>query len=174
MKTDTMNQGMFVTVRFGEDKKRLFNANCRNEILLDHIKKKCDCELDDIVELSDEQGVVKNLRNHPLDYGTDYLKERETLILLKVESNSSDDADPQNDRSIYIPLLTSLENDSNFIETINPKMEEYNKERSGSNVDPDDIKNMKKVKSPKQRNKGDNNNNNNNNKKTPSSKVTKR
>lgn len=48
-------------------------------------------------------------------------------------------------------------------------MEEYNKERSGSNVDPDDIRNIKKVKSPKQRNKGDNNN-----KRTPSSKATKR
>ena len=37
------------------------------------------------VELSDESGTVKNLRNNLNDYGIDYLKERETLILLKVD-----------------------------------------------------------------------------------------
>lgn len=39
----------------------------------------------DIVELSDENGIVKDLRRHPYEYGVEYLKERETLILLKVE-----------------------------------------------------------------------------------------
>jgi len=38
------------------------------------------------VELSDESGIVKNLRNFPTDYGVEYLKEREILILLKVDS----------------------------------------------------------------------------------------
>lgn len=39
----------------------------------------------DDVELSDEKGVVKHLREFPYDYGIDHLKERETLILLKVD-----------------------------------------------------------------------------------------
>ena len=38
----------------------------------------------DVVELCDEQGVVKNLRNFPTQYGSAFLKERETLVLLAV------------------------------------------------------------------------------------------
>lgn len=38
-----------------------------------------------MVEVSDEKGIVKDLRRNPYAYGTDYLKERETLVLLKVE-----------------------------------------------------------------------------------------
>ena len=41
----------------------------------------------DTVELSDENGMVKDLRRHPDEYGVEYLKERETLILLKVEGD---------------------------------------------------------------------------------------
>ena len=40
------------------------------------------------VDLSDEQGSVKNLRINPTDYGTEYFGERETVILLKVESEN--------------------------------------------------------------------------------------
>lgn len=76
---------MFVTVKFGDEQSRLFNANCRNDVLLQHIKKRCDCHREDDVELSDEKGVVKHLREFPYDYGIDHLKERETLILLKVD-----------------------------------------------------------------------------------------
>lgn len=43
----------------------------------------------DDVELSDEKGVVKHLREFPYDYGIDHLKERETLILLKVDGTNT-------------------------------------------------------------------------------------
>ena len=42
----------------------------------------------EVVEVSDEQGVVKNLRNFPKEYGSDLLKERETLVLLAVQGES--------------------------------------------------------------------------------------
>lgn len=41
-----------------------------------------------VVDLSDERGEVKNLRCFPTAYGSDFLKERETLVLLRVDSES--------------------------------------------------------------------------------------
>lgn len=29
---------------FKDEQSRLFNANCRNDVLLQHIKKRCDCQ----------------------------------------------------------------------------------------------------------------------------------
>ena len=40
----------------------------------------------DIVDLSDEDGTVKQMHTNPLDYGTEYVKDREDLILLRVIS----------------------------------------------------------------------------------------
>lgn len=114
---------MFVTVKFGDEQSRLFNANCRNDVLLQHIKKRCDCQREDIVELSDEKGVVKHLREFPYDYGIDHLKERETLILLKVDGSSFGDENESTmgDRLTFIPLLTGMEGNQEFMELINPR-----------------------------------------------------
>ncbi|XP_048736305.1 uncharacterized protein CXorf65 homolog [Ostrea edulis] len=114
---------MFVTVKYGDEQTRLFNANCRNDVLLQHIKKRCDCHREDIVELSDEKGVVKHLRNYPYDYGIDHLRERETLILLKVDGGSFADENESTmgDRLTYVPLLTSMEGNQEFLELINPR-----------------------------------------------------
>ncbi|XP_061193024.1 uncharacterized protein CXorf65 homolog [Saccostrea echinata] len=114
---------MFVTVKYGDEQSRLFNANCRNDVLLQHIKKRCDCQRDDIVELSDEKGVVKHLRNYPYDYGIDHLRERETLILLKVDGNMYGDENDSTmgDRLTFIPLLASMEGNQEFMELINPR-----------------------------------------------------
>ena len=43
----------------------------------------------DVVDLSDESGALKNLPLHPLDYASKYLKDRETLVLVKGESEST-------------------------------------------------------------------------------------
>ncbi|XP_034326827.1 uncharacterized protein LOC128176654 [Crassostrea angulata] len=114
---------MFVTVKFGDEQSRLFNANCRNDVLLQHIKKRCDCHREDDVELSDEKGVVKHLREFPYDYGIDHLKERETLILLKVDGSSFGDENESTmgDRLTFIPLLTGMEGNQEFMELINPR-----------------------------------------------------
>lgn len=41
--------------------------------------------ISEVIDLSDEYGVVKNLRQNLDEYGYDYLKERETVILLRVD-----------------------------------------------------------------------------------------
>jgi len=60
------------------------------QVLICHVylsRTNCLYLSSDIVELSDENGIVKDLRRHPYEYGVEYLKERETLILLKVEGD---------------------------------------------------------------------------------------
>ncbi|KAK3578689.1 hypothetical protein CHS0354_008547 [Potamilus streckersoni] len=132
---------MFVTVKFGDGQSKIFNINCRNDILLHFIKKGCQCSRDDIVDVSDEQGFVKNLRNYPLDYGNDHLKDRETLVLLKVETNGEmDDAMSTSDKTIFTPMLVGLENNQEFNDNLNPRHDK-NLSRLGSLVDPNDIAN---------------------------------
>ncbi|CAG2235526.1 unnamed protein product [Mytilus edulis] len=145
---------MFVTVKYGDDQSKIFNANCRNDILLHSIKEKCKCNSNDIVELSDEDGIVKDLRRHPFEYGVDFLKERETLILLKIEGLYHEN-DFDRSRTIYRPMLVGMENNTEFVETLNPKVEGRSRPisaRSGVNSS-DDQKNVKNNKQSKQQNK---------------------
>lgn len=148
---------MFVTVRYGNDESKIFNINCRNDILLYYIKKRCKVSRDETVELSDEAGIVKNLRNNLNDYGIDYLKERETLILLKVDSSSEgEDTDSNSDKLVFIPMLTSVVNNQEFNSTLNPREDNLRGSKL-SLVDSEDgrskkskSKEKKKEKKPKQ------------------------
>ncbi|XP_031550612.1 uncharacterized protein LOC116288042 isoform X2 [Actinia tenebrosa] len=76
---------MFVIVRYADDRRELFNPDCRSCLLLNNIKERCDCDEDDIVDLSDETGCLKNLIKHPLEYATKFLTSREILVLVKGE-----------------------------------------------------------------------------------------
>lgn len=49
------------------------------------MQTKQNCCFTEVIDLSDEQGVVKNLRQNLDEYGYEYLKERETVILLRVD-----------------------------------------------------------------------------------------
>ncbi|KAK7103490.1 uncharacterized protein CXorf65 homolog [Littorina saxatilis] len=113
---------MFVTVRYGDDQRKIFNPHSKNENLLENIKLNCGCGEKEVVDVSDERGVVKNLRNFPSDYGSDFLKERETLVLLTVQNGvtaTDDNISADNDRPVFTPHLTSLRNDREFLDTLN-------------------------------------------------------
>lgn len=92
---------MFITVRFGDCEESLFNPTCRIELLLDAIKRRCNCTKDATVDLSDEAGNLKYLGNHPLSYASELLKARESFVLIRVEKR-----DEAEDR------LSRCENDS--------------------------------------------------------------
>lgn len=108
---------MFITVRFGDDKSEIFNPDCRNVILLHNIKERCDCDIEDTVDLSDETGNVMNLLDNPTDYGKHYLTERAAFILVRVER----DIDGDEDKLVYHPLLQGMESDKDFLDRLNPK-----------------------------------------------------
>ncbi|KAI0227887.1 hypothetical protein LSAT2_021598 [Lamellibrachia satsuma] len=100
-----------------DEQSHVFNPNCRNEVLLMGIKKVCRCPRAATLDLSDETGMVKHLHSHLTDYGTTYFKDRETLVLLRVEQTG--EAPLQ--RTTYVPLLKRLEADKDFLDKINPK-----------------------------------------------------
>ncbi|XP_045179238.2 uncharacterized protein CXorf65 homolog [Mercenaria mercenaria] len=94
---------MYITVRYGESQQEIFNPNCKTYVLLKTIKRKCKCHREADIELSDESGNIKNLRDpgFQLRYATEFLEEREILILLKVERNTSQEGS----QIVYTPLL---------------------------------------------------------------------
>ncbi|XP_031568799.1 uncharacterized protein LOC116303408 isoform X2 [Actinia tenebrosa] len=90
---------MFITVKFGDCEEALFNANCQIIHLLEDIKRRCRCTQEDLVDLSDIHGSVRCLIDNQKSNASDFLKERETFILVKVEKLEG------NDRPTYTPLL---------------------------------------------------------------------
>ncbi|KAK2171416.1 hypothetical protein NP493_1070g00052, partial [Ridgeia piscesae] len=83
-KRETVNHDI-IDLSVSDEQSHVFNPNCRNEILLMGIKKACHLPRADMLELSDETGMVKHLHSHLKDYGTTHFKDRETLVLLRVE-----------------------------------------------------------------------------------------
>ncbi|XP_052237363.1 uncharacterized protein LOC127848791 isoform X2 [Dreissena polymorpha] len=75
-----------------ESQQEIFNPCCRTSLLLKNIRSRCNCDNYADIELSDEAGNVKNLRDpgHQQRYASDFLEERETLVLLTVEKSHSD------------------------------------------------------------------------------------
>ncbi|XP_074662378.1 uncharacterized protein LOC141914930 [Tubulanus polymorphus] len=108
---------MFITVNYGDNEFEIFNPNCKNHLLLENIRKRCNCQIHDIVELCDDKGVIKHLRSNPFDYGTNYVTSRENLVLVKVDTE-----DNENNRTTYISLLAGKETDTQFMSNLNPKM----------------------------------------------------
>jgi len=93
---------MFITVRYGDSEESIFNPNCRTDILLDDIKRRCNCTKDATVDLSDESGNLKYLVNHPLSYASEILKERESFVLIRVEKKGETEGDS------YTPMLNDM------------------------------------------------------------------
>ncbi|ESP00127.1 hypothetical protein LOTGIDRAFT_173432 [Lottia gigantea] len=109
----------FFTVKYGSNESKIFNANCRVEHLLDNIREQCHCSDQDTIELSDERGRVKNIRNKKDDFGIKFINERENVILLKVEVDGSSANKESNNKPKFIPLLTELQDNTAFIEAVN-------------------------------------------------------
>ncbi|KAK7471335.1 hypothetical protein BaRGS_00036010 [Batillaria attramentaria] len=99
---------MYVTVRFGEGQEAIFNPNCKNVALLRSIRDRCLRLEEDVetlcaeIELSDESGNIKFLRDSPMRYANEILNDREILVLLRVEKHEGTLAS-------YTPLLKDEE-----------------------------------------------------------------
>uniref|UniRef100_A0A8C4T5F0 Uncharacterized protein n=2 Tax=Erpetoichthys calabaricus TaxID=27687 RepID=A0A8C4T5F0_ERPCA len=95
---------MFVTVRFGEDQREIFNPNCRTVNFLHSLKERCGCEAEACVDLIDELGTLVNLseRENSSEYTNSFLKERHDYILIQVIRGES------NENNRYESLLLNL------------------------------------------------------------------
>ncbi|KAL8559588.1 hypothetical protein ACOMHN_018751 [Nucella lapillus] len=92
----------YITVRFGDGQEAIFNPNCRAVALLRNIRDRClEDNIDSLyteVDLSDESGNIKYLRDTPLRYANEVLNDRECLVLLRVNKHDGVCAS-------YTPLL---------------------------------------------------------------------
>ncbi|XP_029427062.1 uncharacterized protein C22orf15 homolog [Rhinatrema bivittatum] len=77
---------MFVTVKFGADCEVLLNPNCQINNLTEYLKKKCQCEPGDSIDLLDESGTLLNLSEMEgsSESASNYMHERQHYVLLKV------------------------------------------------------------------------------------------
>ncbi|XP_076447164.1 uncharacterized protein CXorf65 homolog [Babylonia areolata] len=90
----------YVTVRYGEGQEAIFNPNCRAVSLLRSIRDRCTAHISVTadIDLSDEDGNIKYLRDTPFRYASEILGDRECLILLRVDKHDGAYAS-------YTPLL---------------------------------------------------------------------
>ncbi|XP_029188371.1 uncharacterized protein CXorf65 homolog [Acropora muricata] len=93
---------MFITVRFGDCQEALFNPNCMIKVLLEDIKKRCRRNREELIDLSDESGNLKNLLDHKTEYATDLLKARHSFILIRLEKKQGEEL------FTYTPLLNDI------------------------------------------------------------------
>lgn len=100
---------MFITVKYGDHEEALFNPNCRILHLLEDIRRRCNCPENVVIDLSDLRGAVKNLTDHQSSNGNEFLNERETFILVRVEKNPTEGRD--------FPLYTPLLDDEDVLTT---------------------------------------------------------
>eukprot|EP00794_Sanderia_malayensis_P015353 gene15353-16929_t len=96
---------MFFAVKYGQNEQQLFNSHCRIKILLENIRKRCNCSPNDVIDLADEQAFVKNLAEQPhFKYASLVLQQPgASYILIKVEERGRDGL------KLYTPLLEGLE-----------------------------------------------------------------
>ncbi|XP_002736063.1 uncharacterized protein CXorf65 homolog [Saccoglossus kowalevskii] len=80
----------FITVKYGDNQQRIFNPMCSSMILLECIRKNCQCEKGVTLDLLDENGHVKNLPENLQSYASDFLEGRGTYWLIKVEKGNED------------------------------------------------------------------------------------
>ncbi|ELU01107.1 hypothetical protein CAPTEDRAFT_187932 [Capitella teleta] len=106
---------MFITVRFGDNRSEIFNPDCPCRVLLNAIKSKCECDQNDVIDLSNESGVVKQLLKNPDHNGLNVFTNREELILLRVHRTQSKDAEGVT----YTPLLQEKLRDQEFVAKLN-------------------------------------------------------
>ncbi|XP_031557273.1 uncharacterized protein LOC116293916 [Actinia tenebrosa] len=86
-----------------DSEQALFNPNCITKNLLEDIKRRCQCDKDVTVDLSDELGNVQNLIEHGRKYANDVLKPRGTFVLIRVEKKEGSES------PLYTPMLNNIE-----------------------------------------------------------------
>ncbi|KAG8580903.1 hypothetical protein GDO81_007471 [Engystomops pustulosus] len=77
---------MFITVKFGVDDHILLNPNCKIINLAESLRDRCQCGPEVAIDLLDESGNLINLSDveGSQDIATNYLKERQSYILVKI------------------------------------------------------------------------------------------
>ncbi|CAF1069409.1 unnamed protein product [Rotaria sordida] len=106
----------FIRLIYGENQQLLLNSYASCHRLLDHIKPIIGIQHDEIIDLMDNEGKLKELHTHGDEYASQYLTGRNTYYVLKVENDTAVGEKryipnfnlDQIDQKIYSILTTSL------------------------------------------------------------------
>ncbi|CAF1014680.1 unnamed protein product [Adineta steineri] len=79
----------FIKVIHGENQQIVLNSYSSCRRLLDHMKILIGSPKEEILDLMDNEGKLKELNAHFTDYATQYLTARNTYYVLKVETDSA-------------------------------------------------------------------------------------
>ncbi|GFO04851.1 hypothetical protein PoB_003135600 [Plakobranchus ocellatus] len=99
---------MFVIVKFGANESLLVNPSCAVINLLTSIKKRAGfAHTNKTIDLSDENGLVKDLDVHKFENATKFLTSHETYILVQKQQMIEDGDSPVSTaiQYTYVPLL---------------------------------------------------------------------
>ncbi|XP_005113169.1 uncharacterized protein CXorf65 homolog [Aplysia californica] len=99
---------MFVVIKFGNNESLLVNPSCAVINLLTSIKRRAGFGgTNKTIDLSDENGLVKDLDVHKFENATKFLQSHETYILVQKELQNEDGSSPLSSTTqyTYIPLL---------------------------------------------------------------------
>ncbi|WAR11449.1 hypothetical protein MAR_025629 [Mya arenaria] len=83
---------VYITVRYGESQREIFNPNCKTNVLLKSIKTKCKCDREADIELSDESETDSDnphILYKPLLQTDDGVLSDEFLARLAVKGNET-------------------------------------------------------------------------------------
>jgi hypothetical protein len=77
---------MFIIVKYGNKKDALFNICCKTNLLVENMKQRCNVDNSIEIDLLDMNGFSKHIQESRNPYAHDVLKNREILILARIES----------------------------------------------------------------------------------------
>ncbi|CAL1539430.1 unnamed protein product [Lymnaea stagnalis] len=107
-RTDRTSSAMFVIVKFGNNESLLVNPSCAVINLLNSIKRRAGFGgTNKTIDLSDENGLVKELDVHKFESATKFLTSHETYILVQKEMTLEEGESPltRSTQYTYVPLL---------------------------------------------------------------------
>ncbi|UJR35892.1 hypothetical protein I4U23_028635 [Adineta vaga] len=79
----------FIRIIYNENQQLLLNSYSSCRRLLDHMKSIAGIHPDEIIDLIDHDGKLKQLSTHLDDYATQFLAARSTYYILKVEVDTT-------------------------------------------------------------------------------------
>ncbi|EDO46849.1 predicted protein [Nematostella vectensis] len=109
---------MFITVLYGDEESLLFNPSCTVVNLLDNIRERCGfSDSGNILDLTDQTGLVLELTDHQSDNASKYLTQKAEYILVEKRVQQTSTSEPNSSPSqdiTYVPLLNKLDKFPNY------------------------------------------------------------
>ncbi|XP_045195440.2 uncharacterized protein CXorf65 homolog [Mercenaria mercenaria] len=96
----------FVTIQYGENEELIINPNCRQQIFMEYLRKKCQYDKRAFIDLLDENG---------------------KLALVHLVAPHDNVRECFEDRLIYIPVMLEKIPDSDNYKTVKPQLEDWEK-----------------------------------------------